>query len=62
MQDVTVSDNPRDYLSGPTGNQSSRTEGGTNRSGGMSRVVVDAANMDTESGAAPEGGPSTPAP
>jgi hypothetical protein len=36
-----LSRDPADYLTGPTGNQISRTSGGTNREGQIARVVED---------------------
>lgn len=31
-----ISDDPADFLTGPTGGESARTEGGTNKEGGVS--------------------------
>lgn len=40
--DVTeLSEDPGDYLNGPTGNQANRTSGGTTRDGKVQRVVED---------------------
>lgn len=36
-----LSRDPADYLTGPTGNQISRTSGGTNKDGQIARVVED---------------------
>jgi hypothetical protein len=48
MRDLTsISTDPADYISGPTGNQVSRTNGGTNRSGGVS--VVDTVETGQQS-------------
>jgi hypothetical protein len=40
MRNLDVPTDPDDYITGPTGNQTSRTNGGTNRSGGVSVVEV----------------------
>jgi hypothetical protein len=34
-----ISNDPKDYLNGPTGNTVNRTSGGTNRDGNIARVV-----------------------
>lgn len=47
MKALDVSSDPADYITGPTGNQTSRTNGGTNRSGGVSVVEVDEAVTTT---------------
>jgi hypothetical protein len=62
MKALDVSSDPADYLTGPTGNQTSRSNGGTNRSGGVSVVEVDEAVQNTQSAPAPEQGEQTPAP
>lgn len=62
MKDLDVSSEPADYISGPTGNQTSRTNGGTNRSGGVSVVEVDEDVQVTQTAEPPTPGESTPAP
>lgn len=62
MRDLDVSADPADYISGPTGNQTSRTNGGTNRTGGVSVVDVDTDVQNTQSPPAPQQGETVPAP
>lgn len=62
MKDLDVSRDPADYIYGPTGNQTSRTNGGTNRSGGVSVVEVDEESDATQTAEPAPQGESTPAP
>jgi hypothetical protein len=62
MKQLDVSNDPADYLSGPTGNMLSRTQGGTNRSGGVSVVEVDEDVAVTQTAAPEVPAESTPAP
>jgi hypothetical protein len=62
VKDLDVSSDPADYLYGPTGNHLSRTQGGTNRSGGVSVVEVDEDVQNTQTAEPPRQGESTPAP
>jgi hypothetical protein len=48
VKDLDVSSDPADYITGPTGNQTSRGNGGTNRSGGISIVEVDEETTTTQ--------------
>jgi hypothetical protein len=57
-----LSTDPADYISGPTGNQTSRGNGGTNRSGGVSVVEVDESVQNTQTAETPTVGESTDAP
>jgi hypothetical protein len=62
MRDLDVSSDPADYITGPTGNQTSRTNGGTNRSGGVSIVEVDEGVQVTQTAEPATLGESTEAP
>lgn len=62
MKDLDVSNDPADYVTGPTGNQTSRTNGGTNRTGGVSVVEVSEETETTATAETPAQGESTPAP
>jgi hypothetical protein len=62
MKALDVSSDPADYVTGPTGNQTSRTNGGTNRSGGVSVVEVSEEVTATQTAEAAPVGESTPAP
>lgn len=62
MRDLDVSSDPADYLYGPTGNHLARTQGGTNRSGGVSVVEVDEDVQNTQTAPADQLGESTQAP
>lgn len=62
MKDLDVSTDPADYVTGPTGNQTSRTNGGTNRSGGVSVVEVREEVAATQTAEPAAVGESTPAP
>jgi len=48
VKDVDVSIDPEDYIYGPTGNELSRTQGGTNKNGGVSLVEVSGGNDRSE--------------
>jgi hypothetical protein len=62
VKDLDVSTDPADYLYGPTGNHLSRTQGGTNRSGGVSVVETDEDVQNTQTAEPPQQAESTPAP
>jgi hypothetical protein len=62
MKELDVSREPADYMSGPTGNQTSRSNGGTNRSGGVSVVEVSEDVAVTQTAEPAPVGESTPAP
>jgi hypothetical protein len=62
VKNIDVSTDPADYLTGPTGNQTSRTSGGTNTSGGISVVDVDEDVAVTRTADPQPAGESTPAP
>jgi hypothetical protein len=62
VRDLDVSTDPADYMTGPTGNQTSRTNGGTNRSGGVSVVEVNEEVGVTRTAEPAAVGESTPAP
>lgn len=63
MRDLDpLSTDPADYISGPTGNQTSRGNGGTNRSGGISVVDVSEDTTTTQTAEPAQQGESTPAP
>lgn len=62
MKALDVSSDPADYIYGPTGNQTSRTNGGTNRSGGVSVIEVDEGTQTAQTAPPPEQGESTQAP
>jgi hypothetical protein len=57
-----VSSDPADYMYGPTGNQTSRTNGGTNRSGGVSVVEVDEECTTTQTAPPARASPARPRP
>lgn len=61
MKPLDVSAKVEDYISGPTGNQVARTNGGTNRSGGVS-VVEATESTVTQTAETPAAGESTDAP
>lgn len=44
-----LSTDPADYISGPTGSQASRTQGGTTRDGGVAVVGDDTADSGSKS-------------
>jgi hypothetical protein len=62
VKDIDVSSDPADYITGPTGNQTSRGNGGTNRSGGISVVEVDEETTTTRTAEPGTIGESEPAP
>jgi hypothetical protein len=62
MKALDVPSDPAGYMSGPTGNQTSRTNGGTNRSGGVSVVEPSEEVAATQTAEAAPVGESTPAP
>jgi hypothetical protein len=62
VRDLDVSTDPTDYLYGPTGNHLARTQGGTNRTCGVSVVEVNEDVQNTQTAEPPRQGESTPAP
>jgi hypothetical protein len=62
VKDLDVSSDPADYMTGPTGNQTSRTNGGTNRSGGVSVVEVSDEVTTSRTAEPAQQGESAPAP